>query len=442
MRGYKRREYGRTRTFAGSPFFFPKRYEPIRCLGTGAYGVVCSAQDSTNKKKVAIKKVSQYTRSVNAAVHILREIRLMRLLGQHKCIITLKNLYTRINRDEIYLVMDYMQADLHQVIQSDQTLTGLHIQHFMFQLLKGIQYMHACGILHRDLKPGNLLVNSKCDLKIADFGLARERDPESTMTQHVVTRWYRAPELMLRPNGHYDASVDVWSVGCILGEMIGRKPMFPGKDFIHQLRLIFDVIGAPHKDEVAHIENEDALSFLESLKHKTPVRMTNLFPTASAEAVDLVESLLIFQPRKRLTIDGALAHNFLVGASNNFPLEIPAVPSNMECDFEGKKLTKREILTLIKREVQLLRGQIKKAKAKRLQRAQTYSMTTKKASHASTPSRVRERAKSVTSLSSRQHDSAKKKHIFCDEQESIAHIYYKPGAREGENSGFSIVTTT
>ena len=234
MRGYKRREYGRTRTFAGSPFFFPKRYEPIRllfwcnesnhlvsrfsivcvirCLGTGAYGVVCSAQDSTNKKKVAIKKVSQYTRSVNAAVHILREIRLMRLLGQHKCIITLKNLYTRINRDEIYLVMDYMQADLHQVptllvyitshlkhpvrvyslcqvIQSDQTLTGLHIQHFMFQLLKGIQYMHACGILHRDLKPGNLLVNSQCDLKIADFGLARERDPEVTMTQHVVTRW-------------------------------------------------------------------------------------------------------------------------------------------------------------------------------------------------------------------------------------------------------------
>lgn len=366
MSGWKNRDNGRVCTVNGVPFYFQKRYTGQRCLGSGAYGVVCSAKDSITKKNVAIKKVSQYSRSTNAAVHILREIRLMRLLGKHKCIITLQNLYKRLKRDEIYMVMDQMDADLHQVIQSDQTLTGHHVQHFMFQLLKGIQYMHACGILHRDLKPGNLLVNSQCDLKIADFGLARERDPLSTMTQHVVTRWYRAPELMLRPNGHYDASVDVWSVGCILGEMIGRKPMFPGKDFIHQLRLIFNVIGAPHKDEVAHIENEDALLFLASLKQKCAVRMSNLFPSASAEVVDLLESILVFQPSKRLTTDRALEHKFMEGAAENYPIVTPPVPSNMECDFEGKKLTKQQILDMIKREVQIVRDQSKAEASNRL----------------------------------------------------------------------------
>lgn len=114
------------------------------------------------------------------------------------------------------------------------------MQYFLYQLLRGLKYVHSANVLHRDLKPSNLLLNANCDLKIGDFGLARTTSETDFMTEYVVTRWYRAPELLLNCS-EYTAAIDIWSVGCILGEIMTRNPLFPGKDYVHQLRLITEV---------------------------------------------------------------------------------------------------------------------------------------------------------------------------------------------------------
>lgn len=114
------------------------------------------------------------------------------------------------------------------------------LQYFLYQLLRGLKYVHSASVLHRDLKPSNLLLNASCDLKIGDFGLARTTSETDFMTEYVVTRWYRAPELLLNCT-EYTAAIDIWSVGCILGEIMTREPLFPGKDYVHQLRLITEV---------------------------------------------------------------------------------------------------------------------------------------------------------------------------------------------------------
>lgn len=115
------------------------------------------------------------------------------------------------------------------------------LQFFLYQLLRGLKYVHSANVLHRDLKPSNLLLNANCDLKLGDFGLARTKSETDFMTEYVVTRWYRAPELLLNCS-EYTAAIDIWSVGCILGETMTREPLFPGKDYVHQLRLITEVI--------------------------------------------------------------------------------------------------------------------------------------------------------------------------------------------------------
>lgn len=224
---------GKCYTIDRELFYCPRRYVPTTALGRGSFGLVCAAKDRADKVKVAIKKVAPMAKTSLDAKHILREIRLMRYLGKHPNIIGIKDLFLRPGYDEIYIVMDFLDTDLHRVIQSEQPLSMQHNRHFMFQILQGIKYMHSCGVLHRDLKPGNLLVTKTCELVIADFGLARSKAiTRNPMTQHVVTRWYRPPELMLCPDGKYNEAIDVWSTGCIFAELLGRTPLFPGENFV------------------------------------------------------------------------------------------------------------------------------------------------------------------------------------------------------------------
>lgn len=135
----------------------------------------------------------------------------------------------------IYYQINLCGFDIWQVTNSI-----ILLQYFLYQLLRGLKYVHSANVLHRDLKPSNLLLNANCDLKIADFGLARTTSETDFMTEYVVTRWYRAPELLLNCS-EYTAAIDIWSVGCILGEIMTRQPLFPGKDYVHQLRLITEV---------------------------------------------------------------------------------------------------------------------------------------------------------------------------------------------------------
>jgi serine/threonine protein kinase len=192
-------------------FTLDNQYSDLKILGKGSYGVVVSAYSESLHTKIAIKKITPVaSKHVVDAKHVLRETRLLRHMGKHENIITLQDISYREHSDEIYLIMELMDSDLHRILQSQQSLTEQHFQFFMFQLCCGVKYLHSHHIIHRDLKPGNILVSKDCRLRITDFGLARERplpkkgdsgggdgeDIDVPMTEHVVTRWYRPPELM------------------------------------------------------------------------------------------------------------------------------------------------------------------------------------------------------------------------------------------------------
>jgi len=230
-----------------------------------------------------------------------------------------------------------MDTDLHQIIRSPQHLSDDHVQYFLYQVLRGLKFIHSANILHRDLKPSNLLVNANCDLKICDFGLARTSNQVNEfMTEYVVTRWYRAPELLLSCSD-YSTAIDVWSVGCIFAELLGRKPLFPGKDYVHQLNLITKVIGSPNDDELAFITSEKAKRYMRSLPHNARVDFAKLWPHASAAAIDLIDRMLVFDPNKRITVDEALEHPYL--ASLHDLSDEPTCPTSIDFDFDAESLT-------------------------------------------------------------------------------------------------------
>ena len=295
------------------------RYEPMKMIGRGAYGVVCSARDRVRARRgehetVAIKKLTNCFDSPVEARRALREVHLLRRLN-HENVIKLLDIMMPVNEcgltDDVYLVYELMDTDLHQIIRSKQTLLDEHCQYFAYQILRGLKYVHSAKVLHRDLKPSNILLNANCDLCICDFGLARSMvERGAMMTSYVVTRWYRAPELLLNSE-EYAASIDVWSVGCILAEIIDRKPIFPGKDFIHQMRLIIETLGSPSDEDVAYISSPYARKYVASLPHKPKIDFSTLYPSANPLAVDLLERMLVFNPQRRISVDDALAHPYL-----------------------------------------------------------------------------------------------------------------------------------
>jgi serine/threonine protein kinase len=243
-----------------------------------------------------------------------------------------------------------MDTDLHQIIRSPQELTDPHFQFFVYQILKGLKYVHSAGVLHRDLKPSNLLVNASCDLKIGDFGLARtSTESNNFMTEYVVTRWYRAPELLLSCDS-YDAAIDVWSVGCILGELLARKPILPGKDYIDQLKLIIRTLGTPSDEELEFISASKARSYIKALPWSTAPNLMKMFPGASPDAVDLLSKMLQFDPRKRITVEEALAHPWLAEL-HNIEQE-PTAAAAFKFDFEEQKMDEAELRRMVAEEMQ------------------------------------------------------------------------------------------
>ncbi|CAH0485182.1 unnamed protein product [Peronospora farinosa] len=266
-------------TFSGktTTFDVPKKYQLIKVVGAGTYGEVVAASDVESGTTVAIKKVTNAFQDLPDTKRILRELCLLRQLS-HPNLIQLYDV-PRPDRlsylEDIYLVTDLMETDLHRVIHSTQTLTDEHVAHFMRQILRGLAYLHSANVLHRDLKPSNILVTSTCEAKICDLGLARYVDyskskciqePSSDdgfveLTEYVVTRWYRAPEILL-DGCRYDKPSDLWSAGCILGELLGRKPLFPGSSTMNQLNRIFNVLGTPDTFYIAKIYKEAAQKHL------------------------------------------------------------------------------------------------------------------------------------------------------------------------------------
>ncbi|TXT12913.1 hypothetical protein VHUM_01314 [Vanrija humicola] len=329
-------------------FHVPDRWRLLRPLGQGAYGLVISVQDSISGEPVAVKCITRVFDKPILARRALREITLLRHFGEHENLtglIDLDNVWDGYN--EIYLYMEPMEADLHQIVRSGQPLSNLHIQFFLYQLLRGMKYIHSANVIHRDLKPGNLLVNSDCELKICDFGLARGFVPiqgeagqndELKLTEYVATRWYRAPEIMLS-NRRYTTAIDVWSIGCILGELLGGKPMFKGKDYVDQLNLILGVLGTPDDATLDRIASEKAANYVRSLPKKERVPFEDVLPDAEPDAVDLLGKLLAFDPAERLDVTTALQHPYV--AAYHDPADEPV------CEFPFEKWQQVESLQTI-----------------------------------------------------------------------------------------------
>ena len=361
---------GETAKFAvcGTVFEVDAKYAPIKPIGKGAYGVVCSARDVSTNKKVAIKKIINAFENVVDAKRTLREIKLLRHL-RHENVIDIIDCVkpqSKATFADVYLMYDLMDTDLYQIIRSSQSLTDEHCQYFVYQILRGLKYIHSADVLHRDLKPGNLLLNANCDLKICDFGLARTAllDPEASefMTEYVVTRWYRAPELLLSC-AEYTSAIDVWSVGCIFAELLGRKPLFPGKDYVHQLNLIMRVIGTPETEaELDFINNEKARRYIKSLPNTARCSFQKLFPNASARSVDLVDKMLVLDPAKRITVEEALAHPYLESLHDEVDEPCAEVPFTFDFEVESRNLTENDIRGLIYEELSELAAEFEAAK--------------------------------------------------------------------------------
>lgn len=298
----------------GQVFDVGPRYTNLSYIGEGAYGMVCSAYDNVNKVRVAIKKISPFEHQTYCQ-RTLREIKIL-LRFRHENIIGINDIIrapTIEQMKDVYIVQDLMETDLYKLLKT-QHLSNDHICYFLYQILRGLKYIHSANVLHRDLKPSNLLLNTTCDLKICDFGLARVADPDHDhtgfLTEYVATRWYRAPEIMLNSKG-YTKSIDIWSVGCILAEMLSNRPIFPGKHYLDQLNHILGILGSPSQEDLNCIINLKARNYLLSLPHKNKVPWNRLFPNADPKALDLLDKMLTFNPHKRIEVEQALAHPYL-----------------------------------------------------------------------------------------------------------------------------------
>jgi len=301
---------------SGTTFVVDSHYEYIKLIGKGAYGIVWSAKDKKNKKKVAIKKVHDAFEDLIDAKRIVREIRLLSFFD-HENIISLIDVMKphegKTGFEDIYIITDLMETDMHRVIYSRQELTDEHIQYFIYQILRGILCMHSALVIHRDLKPSNLLLNKNCDLKICDLGLARGFDAQDNLlTEYVVTRWYRAPEVILNAS-EYDHSVDIWSVGCIFAELLGKAPLLPGDDYLDQIKRVIGILGTPTKSELSFIGNELAVKFVRSLPKRNKQSWSTLFPKSNPVALDLLGKMLNFNPLKRYNVKQCLSHPYFEG---------------------------------------------------------------------------------------------------------------------------------
>ena len=439
------------------------KYEPTQVLGQGSYGKVIAAIDKTTKKKVAIKKVNELFEDIVDSKRVLREITLLRFMKNQFIVELLDIEYDRNNKnfDCIYLIFECLPSDLKKLIKSSTFLTMDDVRMYVYHILCGLKYIHSCAVLHRDLKPGNILLDKNYQIKICDFGLARcvnidtddeiiEQVPEQKqidtsklskhsdflnkytgggndkkeekaedkkddttkskdssastksgkgrgpppklkflknqkkeqiLSVHVVSRWYRAPELILIET-NYTSSIDVWSVGCIFGELMmmikenaktfmDRTPLFPGQSCFplsppgskkvkvnefgfpnekaDQLNIIFDVIGSPDEESMGFVSDPNAVLYLKSLsqKKKNKINFKAKFPGSSEESLDLLQKMLIFDPKKRITVQQSLEHPFFKSIRD--PRKEEEATFNLEFEFEDDNdLTIEKLRNLFK----------------------------------------------------------------------------------------------
>lgn len=298
-----------------APAVHAARYSIDKVIGEGAYGVVVAAHDRQTNQKVAVKRIKRVLHSAGMATRILRELKFTRLLHMHENIISVTDVLIpgeRAEFNDVFVVFELMPTDLGRLLRSKTVLKERHIKYFMFQLLRGVNYLHGARVFHRDLNPNNILVNSDCQIRICDFGLARAAfqrgDDHVFWTDYVATRWYRAPELILAQSTKYSTAIDMWSVGCIFAEMLGRgNPLFPGENARDQFSLILNVTGKPSPAVVDRLGDTRLAQFMDALPNVPPASLASIYKDASPSGISLLHSLLAFDPDERITAEDALA---------------------------------------------------------------------------------------------------------------------------------------
>ncbi|XP_008302354.1 cyclin-dependent kinase 18 [Stegastes partitus] len=288
-------------------------YVKLGKLGEGTYATVFKGRSKLTENLVALKEI-RLEHEEGAPCTAIREVSLLKNL-KHANIVTLHDI---IHTERcLTLVFEYLDSDLKQYLDNCGNLMSMNnVKIFMFQLLRGLSYCHKRKILHRDLKPQNLLINDKGELKLADFGLARAKSvPTKTYSNEVVTLWYRPPDVLLGST-EYSTPIDMWGVGCILYEMATGRPMFPGATVKEELHLIFRLMGTPTEETWPGISsNGEFRSYL--FPQYRPQALINHVPRLDTEGIDLLSALLLYDTRSRISSEAALRHPYFLSMGDN-----------------------------------------------------------------------------------------------------------------------------
>ena len=335
--------------------FLPTRYKPGPIIGSGAYGIIFSAVDTQNNNQmVAIKKLKSISDNIDLK-RIAREVLIMKYC-QHENIIPLFDVIIHLNKNpslnkiaDVYLVMEKMDSDLQKIIASKQELSDEHYQFILYQILRALYFLHSANIIHRDFKPSNVLINEDCTVKLCDFGMSRGIKEENILlTEYVVTRYYRAPEVMLSSH-HYTKKIDVWSVGCAFAELISKKFLFPGENYIAQIKLIIEVLGTQDIKDLDFISNSSAKNFVMQFQGIPKKDFNKILKSKNPNAVDLVEKMLVFNPEKRYSIKQCLNHPYLKNMREG--IEDPVFNGKLNLEFDDKNITLSQLFVFLVKEV-------------------------------------------------------------------------------------------
>ena len=286
------------------------KYIPTSKLGEGTYGVVYRAKDKKGQEIYALKKIRLQAEEEGIPSTAIREISLLKELSH----INIVKLYEVLHSPKkLTLVFEYVEQDLKKIIDSTngKGLEMKYVKSFLYQLLKGVDFIHKNKVLHRDLKPQNLLINKDNIVKIGDFGLARGYGiPVKNYTNEVVTLWYRSPDVLLG-NKTYGTTVDMWSIGCIFAEMVTGKPLFAGNSESAQLEKIFEIRGTPNENYAPQLKEYSEWGVGDNTFENFPEKnFKELFPNLDSEGIDLMKKFLQLEPEKRISAEEALKHPF------------------------------------------------------------------------------------------------------------------------------------
>lgn len=319
-------------------------------IGRGGYSKVYKIKNNQNNKLYALKVCNKIFFNINTARSFLREILLGRLLN-NKYILKIDKVIMpkdKLNFTTICYTTELMDFDLRYLCNNNNSFNKIQIQTIMYQLLSGINYLHKSGVIHRDLKPENVFMNRDYSLKIGDFGLSRLCDNVTTLCQYTSSKYYMAPEILLESS--YSQSVDMWCVGCILGELLSGNILFKCSNFTCQLDLIFRLIGSP--DNFSWIDNKSNQKLLLSYGDMEN-NIKKIFKDCDKDGIDLLNHLLTWDPEDRFSAEQALNHNFLNKFDYDDENDGNEDIKQIKFEYDEESLNMNEIRVEIIKEIQM-----------------------------------------------------------------------------------------